>query len=150
MRENDFLDQQPDAEEYYDRPVFLSILCILTWVGSWFILLYYSIKLGKLNSGEGELFVPDHLKMEYLLMKVSIVAPVISGLGAFWMWHQRRGGLFVYLFGQLLMSVFGLYVYLIDQPFDVPTTYYYILFYFVQLAFFGLYAMNWKVLNNTR
>lgn len=149
MQEDDFLDQL-GGDKYYDRPLFLSCLCILTWVGSWFILLYYAIRVGKLNSGEGELFVPDTMKMEYLLMKLSIVTPVISGFGAYLMWHQRRGGLFVYGFGQLLMSAFGLIVYLVDKPMDIPTTYYYTAFYVAQLGFVVLYSLNWKVLNNTR
>ncbi|MES2554892.1 MAG: hypothetical protein V4604_02015 [Bacteroidota bacterium] len=144
------MDQLSNEEKYYDRPLFLSCLCILTWVGSWFILLYYAIRLGKLNSGEGELFVPDHMKIEYELMKISIVAAVISGFGAYLMWHQRRAGLFVYLFGQLLMCAFGLFVYLVDKPMDVPETYYYVGFYVVQLGFVALYSLNWKVLNNTR
>ncbi|HLP54463.1 MAG TPA: hypothetical protein VK151_05515 [Fluviicola sp.] len=149
MEEDDFLDQL-GQEKYYDRPLFLSCLCILTWLGSWFILLYYAIKLGKLNSGEGELFVPDALRMEYNLMKISIATSVISGFGAYLMWHQRRAGFFVYLFGQLLTSAMGFFVYLLDKPIDIPTTYYFAGFYIAQLGFVVLYALNWKVLNNTR
>lgn len=149
MQEDDFLDQL-GTEKYYDRPLFLSCLCILTWVGSWFIFLYYAIRVGKLNSGEGELFVPENMKMEYMLMKMSIVTPVISGFGAYLMWHQRLAGLFVYGFAQLLLSTFGLFVYLVNKPLDVPTTYYYTAFYVAQLGFIVLYSLNWKVLNNTR
>ena len=149
MQEDDFLDQL-GTEKYYDRPLFLSCLCILTWVGSWFVFLYYAIRVGKLNSGEEELFIPDYMKMEYLLMKISIVTPVITGFGAYLMWHQRRAGFFVYGFGQLFLSAFGLFVYLVDKPLSVPTSYYYIAFYLAQLGFIALYSLNWKVLNNTR
>ncbi|MBI3238076.1 MAG: hypothetical protein HYZ43_04395 [Flavobacteriia bacterium] len=148
--QGDFLDQDLGEEKLFDRPVFLTCLCILTWVGCWFILLYYAFRIYKINDVEGDVFVPLTLEMEYLLMKVSIVTAIISGFGTYLMWHQRRLGFFIYLFGQIATCAFGLYVYLLDKDINVPTTYYFTAFYVAQLGFVVLYSLNWKALNNTR
>lgn len=143
--DTDFLDQF-EVEKDHDRSLFLSGLCILTWVGSWFIVLYYGLHILKISDIEASIYHFEEWQTEYYLMKVGVVAPIVSSLGAVFMWRMRRFGFFVYLAGQLGLSVFGLYVYLLVKPIEAPESYYFILGFAAQLGFIPLYAMNWKTM----
>lgn len=141
----DFLDQF-EVEKEHDRSLFLSGLCVLTWVGSWFTILYYGLHIIKINDIEASIYHFEEWEIEYYLMKVSVIAPVISTVGAIFMWRMRRFGLFIYIAGQVAQSAFGLYVYTQVKPIENPESYYFIGYFIAQLGFIPLYAINWKTM----
>lgn len=141
----DFLDQF-ETEKDHDRSLFLSSLCILTWIGGWFTVLYYGLHVLKISDIEDSIYHYEQWEMEYNLMKVSIVAPMISMVGAFYMWRLRKFGFWIYLAGQLAQCAFGIYVYVFVKDIELPLTYYFLLYYAIALSFIALYALNWKLL----
>jgi hypothetical protein len=141
MSDFDFLDQFEKKE--YERPLFLSALCVFTWIGCWLMVLYFGLRIIKISDIEDSIYHFDEWKLEYNLMKTGLVAPVISTIGAIYVWKMKRFGLFIYAFAQAGLAFFGLFVYLLVKPID-PQSYYFIAGFLCQLAFIPLYFINWK------
>jgi hypothetical protein len=145
MSDVDFIDQF-ETEKEYERSLLLSALCIFTWIGCWLIALYYGLRIIKVNDIERSIYHFDEWKLEYDLMKVGVVTPIISAVGAYFIWKMRRFGLFIYGAGQFILAAFGLYVYCIVKPIENPVSYYFIAGFLAQLAFIAPYFINWKYL----
>lgn len=145
MSDKDFIDQF-EVEKEYERTLLISGLCVLTWIGSWFTVMYYGMHIVKINDVERSIYHFDEWKLEYDHMKVSLIAPFFSTVGAYFVWKMRRFGLYIYAFGQLSAAVFGLYLYIFHKEIEVPVSYYYIGYFAVQVVFVVLYTINWKIL----
>jgi hypothetical protein len=138
----EFIDQFEPKE--YERTLFISALCIFTWIGSWLVLLYYGLHIIKINDIERSVYHFEEFSTEFNLMKAGVVAPVISTAGSILMWRMRRIGIFIYSFGQLSLSIFGLYVYILVKPIEVPESYFFIAAFAGQIGFIALYALNYR------
>jgi len=145
MSDKEFIDQF-DTKKDYDRTLFISGLCVMTWIGCWFTVMYYGMHIFKISDVERSIYHFDEWKLEYDQMKVSVIAPFFSTLGAYFVWHMRRFGIYIYAFGQLSAAVFGLYIYIVQKEIENPVSYYYIAYFGVQILFIIPYALNWKIL----
>ena len=88
-----------------ERPTFLTVLCILTWIGS---------GLGAIMvwTGDGASAVPMWYKSAILL------ANVATGYGAWEMWNMKKQGLMIYTGGEVLALLLPwILVYAILPPF---------------------------------
>jgi len=139
----DFLDQF-GTEKDYKRPVLLTFLCVLTWIGCWFCVIYYGLLIYKISNIERSVYHFEGKALEYYLMKASLLAPVFSLVGSILMWQLKRIGLSIYAAGQLLIAVFGLYIYLFVNERVDSDSFLYIAFYGIQLLFIAFYASFWK------
>ena len=116
--ELDLLDGELNQEvRVLERPSFLTVLCILTFVGvgfsiisSFFGLFAMSMLEGVMTDlnnsvGEGDAFSQDlgnsyrWTKIIYLL---SIGGSILCLAGALFMWKLRKIGYFIYVLGQLI------------------------------------------------
>ncbi len=116
--ELDLLDEELNSEErVWERPSFLTVLCILTFVGvgfsiisSVFGLFTMSMLEGVMTDlndsiGEGDDFSQSlgngyrWTKITYLL---SIAGSILCLAGALFMWKLRKIGYFIYVVGQII------------------------------------------------
>ena len=114
--ELDILDNGTDTTYKGGRPSFLTVLCILTFVGtglgiiySFFILFWISTMervFGSISDLNDISNVNDQLVNSYRLMKWSMIGGVLANLlcltGAIVMWRMRRIGFYFYIFGQAI------------------------------------------------
>lgn len=122
------------------RPVFLTVLCILTFVGSglgflsalYGLLVQKSVEAStramqqiKLPSGNGNAMLNsmiDHMdemhKWTMLSNYLSLGATILGLTGALLMWNLRKAGFFIYTVGQVLplITLFCMYSVLKDIP----------------------------------
>lgn len=141
----EFIDQF-EVEKDKERSLLLTWMCIATWIGCWFSVMYYGLHILKISDIERSIYHFDEWKLEYDHMKVSLIAPVFSGVGAFIMWKLNKVGLFVYAAGQMVPAFFGLYLVIFVRGFDEDSyvPFYWIGYFVIQLAFVVLYAIQWK------
>lgn len=110
MENLDLLDDPIQAET--KRPVFLTVLCILTFVGSGFGIiaaLMGMLAFGTLENSTAELNDlggPVDFGNAYRWMKVSYLLSLLGSLlclvGALFMWRLKKLGYFIYVPGQIL------------------------------------------------
>lgn len=145
---NDFevVDQLGTEKKEYDRTVFLTILCIATFIGSWVTILYYTLYINKVDDIERSVYHFDEGRLEYLLMKVSIAASFLSFIGSLFIWRMRRIGVFIYALGQIVPAAFIAYIYLVVMPIEYPKSPAMIGYGAMQVLFIVLYLLNWRIL----
>lgn len=100
------------------RPVFLTVLCILTFVGAGLAIisaLFSVLTMGQIESSFGQMNealseVDMDFSNSYRWVKISYVLNLCGGLlclaGALFMWKLKKIGFFIYILGQLL-PLFG-------------------------------------------
>jgi hypothetical protein len=131
------------------RPVFLTVLCILTWVGSGLSLLIgvfqfitYSFMTHSLNIDGvrgGNLF-------GWVLWGsiITCICALICAGAAIVMWKRRKWGFYVYTVAELIPPVFSLIISLertLNNPFSLVITGLSLLF---PIGFIVMYALNLK------
>jgi|GEM_PF-3360153 len=145
MDELDIVDQFHTEKREYDRTVFLTVICVASFIGSWVTILYYTLYINKVSDIERSVYHLDETGiLEYSLMKISIAASFVSFAGAVFMWRMRRIGLLIYAVGQLIPVAMMAYIYGMIAPFDPPKTYYVAGYAVMQVLFVGLYMVSWK------
>jgi uncharacterized membrane protein YiaA len=81
-----------------ERPAFLAVLCILTWIGSALVTL--------VNAGAAVMLWYINQKVyadwQILSLMAFVAGSVICTVGAMHMWKLRKRGYYIYLIGQLL------------------------------------------------
>lgn len=99
-----------------ERPVFLTVLCILTFCGAGLAIvssLFSMLTMGQLESSMREMndvFTDSNIGMDfgnsYRWMKISYVLTLVGSLlclvGALFMWRLKKIGFFIYVVGQIL------------------------------------------------
>lgn len=111
----DLLDSSK-SEVTGKRPVFITVLCILTWVGSAAILFYAMVMLimfgsfEKLFTGNNALGdIPNQLIEYYRWWKITLYLTIFGSLlcvaGSVLMWTLRKIGYYIYILGQILPFV---------------------------------------------
>ena len=148
MKREDFLDEVEHKEP--ERTAFLSVLCILTWVGSWFLAMYCMIWIFRNREVEDTQFYYFDTPEEYLLIKLGFFSALISAIGAYFIWQLKRFGIFIYLAGQVPFGIFGLIVYYFIRPVVFPDTLYFLAVFIGQLGFGTFYLLNWNIINSKR
>lgn len=124
-----------EQQQENKRPTFLTVLCVLTFIGSGFSFLsqiisytlYYKIpdlfyqmsnvmggEIGELYTKTAELFMS--MPRYYFLILGAVY--VISIIGAFFMFMLRKIGFHLYTISQILYL--GLPLLIIHSPFNVP------------------------------
>lgn len=82
------------------RPVFLSVLCVLTFIGSG--IGFFNSLMGMVGTSLLDLFTPIGDMFAQIL---AFLAASFCLFGAFQMWHLKKIGFWLYLLGALLSSV---------------------------------------------
>ncbi|MFL5763485.1 MAG: hypothetical protein ACJ77K_06030 [Bacteroidia bacterium] len=145
----EFNNDQMNTEEAPKRPVFLTVLCVLTFIASglaaifslamplmkdWFIAMMQS------NPNMDEKQYNDAMKAfdagpAYFLL--SFVLAAGSVVGAAFMWKLKRNGFHIYAFSNL--ALLFLPTLMLDMPMNMISV-------ILTVLFIGLYTVNWKVL----
>ena len=124
MESNILMESQQPVSAAPKRPQFLTVLCILTFIGSGLAFIgaiwgYFSIKasatlLENMGSAEGDNYGMMSGMQETMLKAVENAVPnLIIGLvcsllclyGALQMWKLRRMGFFVYCIGEITPAI---------------------------------------------
>lgn len=157
----DILDE---TDEFVDRregkrPVFITVLCILTWVGcglglisGLFQLWSYSIASSAINAfqqanGTGRTGV----NFIFWTSIATLVGSLLCAIAAMFMFKQKKIGFFIYIVGQAIPIIAGFYSALavtngigIGQSFTIVMTAAGMIF---PIAFIIMYGVNLKYMN---
>jgi len=118
----DILDNDFDASDRRKRPAFITVLCILSFIGCGLFLLFALYGISSVNEQKKALaqvinnpYMPDFGTNEPFKMLVNylnwllisycvyIANVAVCLTGAILMWKLRRRGYFIYLAGQILL-----------------------------------------------
>jgi len=124
------------------RTDFLTVLCILTWVGSGLAILYYSFQwlfLGVVQRTFG-----ISTGWGTLLSLTNIIAPLICIAGSVLMWNLKKSGFFIYLVGQLLPVLLSFFIALVIYETKGPSLVFAILANVIPIGFIVLYSLQVK------
>lgn len=121
-------------------PFFLRMMCVINFVWSSLMVLYYSI-VAFVISFEGNVlnggYFDDLKSMGSKVFMVLVVLHLFALLGAVLMYRQKRVGFYIYSFAEILMPLYML----------VNVSYSEILIMFASSAIMiGLFALNYKTL----
>lgn len=137
----DELETNPEVR----RPLFLTVLCILTWVGSGTMFLYYIYIFW------GAAFFADKFaggtnisSWLNLTLVVGLIAQLFTIAGAVFIWNLRKWGFVIYTIGELVPSLMSIYMY----AFMLNTTGAGLVFAFIPavipIGFVVMYALHLK------
>lgn len=129
MENNHFTENQLIEEQQPKRPQFITVLCILTFIGSGLSFLaaiwgYFSIKasqtlLENMGNAEGDPYGMMNGMQETMIKAVENAVPnLIIGIlsaalclyGAIQMWKLKRMGFFIYSIGELTPAITGFFL----------------------------------------
>ena len=108
MEEQNVQTNAPEATSG-QRPTFLSVLCILTFIGSGLAVLMYLLGIfgiGALNNLLGD-FGAETADAGILKPIMMLVISAASIYGAIMMWSLKKMGFYLYVAAQVLLLVFG-------------------------------------------
>lgn len=139
----DELETNPEVR----RPLFLTVLCILTWIGSGIMLLYYififwgvAFLANTLAKGTG---VSSWLNLTLI---IGLISQLFTIAGSILIWHLRKWGFVIYTIGELVPSLLSIYMY----AFLLNTTGANLVFAFIPavipIGFVVMYALHLKYL----
>lgn len=148
MQETDVLDDVELKEP--ERTRFLSVLCILTWLGSWFMAMYCLIWIFRNGEVEDTGYYYFAYEEEYLLIKIGFFSSLASAFAAYFIWQLKRFGLFIYMAGQIPLAFYGIYVYVFLKPIETSYSFYFMGVFIAQLLFIVPYMMHWNIINSKR
>lgn len=98
------------AQAVAQRPTFLSVLCILTFIGSGFSVLGYlltTVFKGVIDSLMSSLPLPIVPEVSVVSGIFGLIAAAASLYGAIKMWKMEKIGFYLYAAGQIVMLVLG-------------------------------------------
>lgn len=137
------MDEMNNSEQDRKRPQLLSVLCVLSFIGSglaavssFFTYLFYDVVVEAIATGEfdEELLALDFfatISKEYFILHGMLM--VVSFTGVWQMWNLRRSGFHLYALSQILvLIVSSIYLYNpagISPIFDMLLTTLFILLY---------------------
>jgi hypothetical protein len=146
------------------RPEFLTVLCIISFVGIGIAILGALIGLLMSSSGHSMMFMhqnnpvfgniienpDDYMKMSQINSIIALIAAIVCLAGVLMMWNLKKSGYFIYIVGEIvppiatislsgqsgLSEVFAsLYILILALGFIVP------------IAFIVMYGVNLKHMN---
>lgn len=144
MEELDIVDEL-EMDVRHRRSMFLTVLCILTWVGSGILMLYHAyMYLMMANAASLLSRFGDAKSLNWVLMLhlVGIVAPLFTITGAIVMWRLKKIGFVVYAIGQLAPVLLSFYIaiYLTGQTGSSEVLFSMILPNVIPIGFLIMYA----------
>lgn len=112
--DGDLLDELSATDRLQQRPVFLTVLCVLTFVGSGLYIIY-SFYTFSWISGLGEGMTGDLMETEFgnylrwykLERYVAIIGAIGCSIGAYFMLKMKRFGFYIYVVSQILPLALG-------------------------------------------
>ena len=152
------------AEPESERPQFLKILCILSFVASGLLLLIYAIGTLSLRMNEEIIgtFWNEVIKVQPVLENVdpiiffhefgmlciySLILNIISLIGIIMMWRLNKIGFYIYVLAEITANFFSLNLNTGEQNQAYSGLVFPIL---IDLIFIGLYFMNLKHMNKNK
>jgi len=136
------MEQMNNAPEVQKRPTFLTVLCILTFIGSGFSTAIYLIALVAFSAISGVLdSVPGMGAMGdagIAIFAVFFVLAFLSLFGAIMMWKLKKTGFYLYSIANIIALILP---FIIFQ--GVPVN---ILGIVVTIGFIAMYAANLKAM----
>ena len=114
----DLLDETSELAERKEsqRPVFLTVLCILTWAACGIALISGLIQLWSYsaiseitNRVGNQAFGENYYAIMFWSTIATFVSAIICALGAFFMFRLKKIGFFIYLFGQVIAIFFSVF-----------------------------------------
>jgi len=152
------------AEPESERPQFLKILCILSFVASGLLLLIYAIGTLSLRMNEEIIgtFWNEVIKVQPVLENVdpiiffhefgmlciySLILNVISLIGIIMMWRLNKIGFYIYVFAEITANFLSLNLNTGEQNQPYSGL---VLPILIDLIFIGLYFMNLKHMNKNK
>lgn len=137
------MDELNNSGQVRKRPQLLSILCVLSFIGSglaavssFFVYLFHDVVVNAFETGEfdDELLTLDlfaTISKEYFILNGLLM--VVSFTGVWHMWNLRRSGFHLYALSQILVLIVStIYLYNpvgISPMFDMLVTTLFILLY---------------------
>jgi hypothetical protein len=146
--EKDNLIDGFETPERSGRPAFLTVLCILTWIGSVAIIGLYGysyVTLSSLIRQNGET-LPE-VKWVMWNMIVACVGSMVCIIGSIAMWNLRRWGFYVYVIGQVVPLAMLVFLLLITARMLQPSGLEMLLnaaWILIPIGFTIMYAVNLK------
>lgn len=130
-----------EADYVQKRPDFLTVLCILTWVGCGIWMVYGYFQLSVLGFASEFVSTPEIRWHKWSAM-ATIVMPLFCIAGSILMWNQKRIGFFIYLFGQAVPVLLSIYMTLVVMKMNGASMFFMIVWNVVPIAFTVMYAVN--------
>lgn len=122
-------------------PFFLRMMCVINFVWSSLMVLYYSI-VAFVISFEGNVlnggYFDDLKSMGSKVFMVLVVLHLIALFGAILMYRQKRLGFYIYSFAEILMPLYMLSVNISNNDF--------LIMFASSGIMIGLFALNYKTL----
>lgn len=153
--ELDLLDSSTETQFRGKRPAFLTVLCILTFVGAGLALFYCLIAWIGISAAEnlmdsfGNSDIPDEAMNGFRWFKIMLLAGLIGSLlnifGAIVMMLMRKWGFYIYVIGQALPLVIMIYLILSNSQDQFSLAGLIILSIF-PVGFIVMYGLNYKYL----
>ena len=130
-----------EADYVRKRPDFITVLCILTWVGCGITMIinYYQLSL---FGGLSRAFSSPEIRWYKWSAIVSIIMPLFCVGGSILMWNLRKIGFYIYLFGQAVPFLMSIYVTMIVMKMSGGAMASLVLWNIVPIAFTVMYATN--------
>ena len=112
------VEQPPQEPEKKERPTFLTVLCILSFIGIGFAVISNLISLFATSAGSALMDVATETLEEYqdlpgvdmvesavdyasTLAIIGIIAALVCLWGVIWMWNLKKTGYYIYIVGEL-------------------------------------------------
>ena len=124
------------------RTDFLTVLCILTWVGSGLSILFYGFQL--LTLGALQRAFGASAGWGTLLLVSHVIAPLFCIAGSVLMWNLKKPGFFIYLAGQLIPVLLSFFIALVIYETKGPSLVFSILTNVIPIGFIVLYSLQVK------
>jgi hypothetical protein len=111
--ENQLIDEI--HEQKPKRTAFLTVLCILTWIGAACIVAYNAYLFNHFFGLYRFLGDAPYINMMLWVTLINCSASLVSAAGSIYMWRMKKYGFYVYLIGQLAPLIASAYAVLTPQ-----------------------------------
>lgn len=108
MEEN--LIDNDHLENRRRRTVFLTVLCILTWIGAAGVFVFNAYGFNENLKAQRLFGSSPRLTLLLWVTLINCSGSLISAAGSIYMWRLKKAGFYVYAVGQLAPLIFSAYV----------------------------------------
>ena len=107
--ERELLDLEPGQSLEKGRPSFLTGLCITSWAGCGLMLIYSIWQLFMYSQLSNSAFGIDMSDLMTAIF-IDIAGIIIVAISIFGIWNQKKWGFFLYIPGELMPALSGLFM----------------------------------------
>lgn len=148
MEDIDVVDELEAGPGLRKAPL-LKVLCILTWVYTFFIVLFLSVYF--LNATNIQKLIGRPINSTGSVVFIfGIAMPLLCSVGAFLMWFKNRIGFVIYGIGQLSPVIYTFYQFITTMGFEANGVFFVVLRSLIPIGFFVLYATQLKYMKPWR